>query len=716
MANGAQVTVPGTATDARRRGRRRRGLRRRRASWHPATGTTSWSYSFFPHGIGAHADQVRAIDDSGNIASTATTSFNPTGPSSIFGLARAGDAVDQRRPTRRGRHEVHGRRGRRGHRRPVLQGSRQHRHAHRARCGPPTGTLLATGTFTGETSTGWQTLTFANQIPITAGVTYVASYYAPSGHYAGDQWTMSLSDFVNSPLIAPRGPGNGGNGVYSDGAGFPDNSFHDTNYFVDVNFIPTSGAAPIVLAVTPLVDSTDVAITTTASAVFSKAINPATLSFTVKPVGGSNVAGTTTYDSATKTATFTPSASLAPETTFQATASASDTNGNPMISPRSWQFSTQLDPFVLKLFDNGAVPAKAAENDSGAVEVGVKFSSSVAGQVVGVRFFQGPGNTGTHTGSLWTTTGTRLAQVTFASGTATGWQTARFSAPVTITAGTTYVVSYFAPNGHYAANGAFFNTAYSHAPLSAPGGANGVYHYGSTSTFPADDYNSTNYWVEPMVIATDGGSTTPPPSPTPTPTPTPSPTPTGPAGVNIFTASETPTNANWNDNSAIELGVRFSSDVNGTIAGVRFYKGSSNGGVHTGSLWTASGQLLATATFVGEASSGWQTVYFSSPVAITAGTAYVASYHTNVGQYAATLNMFSSPLDRAPLHVPTGGARYMYGSSSTFPGNASDHNYWVDVVFVAASIAAPVLPGRPRPGRTASGVGCRSGRGIGGAR
>ena len=38
-----------------------------------------------------------------------------------------------------------------------------------------------------------------------------------------------------------------------------------------------------------------------------------------------------------------------------------------------------------------------------------------------------------------------------------------------------------------------------------------------------------------------------------------------------------------NDHSAVELGVRFSSDVGGTITGIRFYKGPQNTGVHTGS-------------------------------------------------------------------------------------------------------------------------------------
>ena len=675
LTNGTQITLQGTAADT---GGVVAGVEVSTdggTSWHPATGTTSWSYAFYPHGAGAAAVQVRAIDDSANIGAPATRSFPLTGPSSIFGqrapvTASTSDTSAVELGVRF-KSEADG----------VVTGVRFYKGAgntgtHTGSLWTASGTRLATVTFSGETATGWQSATFADPVAITANTVYVASYYAPSGHYAGDQWAMSSQDIVESPLTAPRGPGNGGNGVFRDGSGFPSTSFRDTNYFVDVMFLTSEFAPPVVVAVTPLVDATDVAVTSTVSAVFSKAINPATISVTVTPSGGAAVAGAVSYDSATKTVTFTPTAALASETTYAVSLTASDTLGNAMASAKTWSFATRLDPSVLKLFADGAVPAEPSANDTGGVELGVKFSSSTDGQVVGVRFYQGPGNTGTHTGSLWSSTGTLLARLTFTNGTAVGWQSARFSTPVTITAGTRYVVSYYAPNGHYAANSGFFGSTYVNAPLTVAGGSNGVYAYGAAPAFPSNSYGSTNYWVEPMVLASGGG--------TPTPTTSPAPAPTGPPGVNIFTSAESPSYANWNDSDALEVGVRFSSEVNGQITGVRFYKGPSNGGTHTGSLWTLDGQLLATATFSGESASGWQTAYFSSPVTITAGTPYVASYHTTVGQYSLSINAFASALDRAPLHVPIGGARYTYGDGGAFPNNAADHNYWVDVSFVAS--------------------------------
>ena len=78
--------------------------------------------------------------------------------------------------------------------------------------------------------------------------------------------------------------------------------------------------------------------------------------------------------------------------------------------------------------------------------------------------------------------------------------------PGGVTAGTVYVASYLAPAGHYAAYNAYFATAgVDNAPLHAlqdgVSAGNGVYAYGSTSTFPTNTWQSSNYWVD-VVFAT----------------------------------------------------------------------------------------------------------------------------------------------------------------------------------------------------------------------
>jgi hypothetical protein len=102
----------------------------------------------------------------------------------------------------------------------------------------------------------------------------------------------------------------------------------------------------------------------------------------------------------------------------------------------------------------------------------------------------------------------------------------------------------------------------------------------------------------------------------------------------LWAPTATPQTLAEPDTTGYELGVRFKSDVAGFITGIRFYKGSGNAGTHVGHLWTSAGTLLASATFTSETATGWQQVSFATPVAISANTAYVASYTDPVGRYS----------------------------------------------------------------------------------
>src|SRR6266481_6103839 len=53
----------------------------------------------------------------------------------------------------------------------------------------------------------------------------------------------------------------------------------------------------------------------------------------------------------------------------------------------------------------------------------------------------------------------------------------------------------------------------------------------------------------------------------------------------------------FNDGMSVELGLKFHSDINGTVQGVRFYKAPAEGGSHVGHLWSATGTQLAEVTF-----------------------------------------------------------------------------------------------------------------------
>ena len=82
----------------------------------------------------------------------------------------------------------------------------------------------------------------------------------------------------------------------------------------------------------------------------------------------------------------------------------------------------------------------------------------------------------------------------------------------------------------------------------------------------------------------------------------------------IWGTGATPGTSDSGSATAVEVGVKFTSDVSGFVTGIRFYKSAANTGTHVGNLWTASGTKLASATFTGETASGWQPVTFASPV------------------------------------------------------------------------------------------------------
>jgi len=136
----------------------------------------------------------------------------------------------------------------------------------------------------------------------------------------------------------------------------------------------------------------------------------------------------------------------------------------------------------------------------------------------------------------------------------------------------------------------------------------------------------------------------------------------------------------YNDGKSVELGLKFHSDINGTVQGVRFYKDPSEGGSHVGHLWSSTGTQLAEVTF-SETASGWQQATFPAPVAITAGTDYWISEFASDGNYIATTH-WPYPQDNSPLHG-TAAAYHYFGGFPDTP-SLNNANYWVDVVFQPA--------------------------------
>jgi hypothetical protein len=178
----------------------------------------------------------------------------------------------------------------------------------------------------------------------------------------------------------------------------------------------------------------------------------------------------------------------------------------------------------------------------------------------------------------------------------------------------------------------------------------------------------------------------------------------------LFPAATTPASPNDPDGSSTEIGMKFTSDVSGTVTAIRFYKGSQNTGTHIGDLWTSTGTLLGSVTFTKETTSGWQQATLATPVAISAGTTYIVSYHTDVGHYAEDDYFFTSAYNNAPLHAPISTTSspngvYGYGPAGTFPNQVwNSSNYYVDVVLSAGALTPTVVSTIPASGATGQAV------------
>ena len=154
-----------------------------------------------------------------------------------------------------------------------------------------------------------------------------------------------------------------------------------------------------------------------------------------------------------------------------------------------------------------------------------------------------------------------------------------------------------------------------------------------------------------------------------------------------------------NDTSSVELGTKFRADVNGFITGVRFYKSAAE---HRRPHRAASGPAPARCSARSPSQArappaGSRRV--SDPVAVTANTTYVVSYHSTDrattpetdGFFASRRRQRAAARARATESTVANGV-YRYGASAAFPTNTfNSENYWVDVVF-ATSTAPDTTP------------------------
>lgn len=171
----------------------------------------------------------------------------------------------------------------------------------------------------------------------------------------------------------------------------------------------------------------------------------------------------------------------------------------------------------------------------------------------------------------------------------------------------------------------------------------------------------------------------------------------------IFT-TQTPTLADLTDGVPYTLATLFTSAEDALVNGIRWYfPGTLPSGNVVGVLysWTTdvAGAEMARATFASPTAGTWNTVTFTSPVAITASTRYVAAVYTP-DRYVATIGLLNAPITNGRLTAPANdnitpahnGKFRSGGVGPTYPdgsGNGSSYFVDVDVTFASEVVSTP---------------------------
>ncbi|WP_189606172.1 DUF4082 domain-containing protein, partial [Salinimicrobium marinum] len=446
-----------------------------------------------------------------------------------------------------------------------------------------------------ETASGWQEVSFASPVPVTANTTYVISYHSSNGFYSASNFSFS-NRFENSPLTGLQSGTDGSNGLYkySGAPTFPEQSYQSSNYWVDVvfNTVPFSGnQKPQISLVSPSENTT----------------------FTMPSTIHLQAAASDSDGTLTKVEFFAGTEKL----------------GEVLSSPFQFNWTVQKGGAYI-------LTARATDNE------GSVATSSEVNILVSDPYNQPP--------SVHLTSPENQTSIP-AGGDIT------LSAEASDVNGSVYKVEFFRDNQKLGEDlGSPFTYDWDNVPA-------GTYSITARAT---DDEGATTLSASAVLQVESLGSECP---------------------CTVFKPNDSPSNPLWNDGSSLQLGMKFQALEDGVVLGARFFKQSGTTGTHTAQLYSRSGNLMAESIFENETSSGWQEVYFTSPVPITANTTYVISYHSSNGYYSSDNPYFTTPVMNGSLVGLQSGSDgpngvYRYSSTPTFPNlNFQTSNYWVDVIF-----------------------------------
>jgi uncharacterized protein YjdB len=670
--SGDLITITGTSTDAG--GAAVGGVEvslDNGSTWHRADGLENWSFSFTPSGYATIHILVRAWDDMGNleipgaVPSSNAITVSLVGPfkysvfNSSYPISEPGRFTGN--PVELGmkfRTSVSGKvTGLRYYKGPGVSG------LHIGHLWNRSGTMLAEATFTNETESGWQTVILSQPVQLNVNETYTVSYFTASGDFVRHD-PFFTQPVINGFLRGLASGEDGGNGVYAYGSSpaFPADSYNSSNYYADLIFESDDVEAPYVISINPVTGSTNNQLNISIGSVFNETLDANSVSAATVHVmdeNGNNITGSVSLVDGNKIV-FSSFADLVESTTYTVVLKGGsgpsvikDLIGNNLAADYQWQFTTgalSVPQITQQPSDINACAFSSVSLSSGASAIPtpeVKWQISrngtgpwtdIAGANMATYSFQtSPSDDGNLYRAVWINS---------------QGETVTQSALLTVSPEITGSLS--------AVNSSLCAGEHTELVLTAATGS-GPY----SLTINGENYYAINTGEPFRPITSE---------------------------TNIWPTSAFPAEQIHVDNNSIEVGVKFTANSEGVIKGIRFYKGgAANGGTHIGSLWNETGQLLARATFVNETNSGWQTVYFNTPVAVDANTTYVAScflpqgnYSKNGGYFAGSAYSTGNGLTALQNTETAANGVYKYAAGSSFPDESYDAtNYWVDVVYAA---------------------------------
>jgi hypothetical protein len=294
------------------------------------------------------------------------------------------------------------------------------------------GILLGSAMFTNETASGWQQVNFATPVKVTASTVYIASYWAPKGHFSMDMNYFAKAGVNNAPLHALQNGVDGGNGVYvhASKSNFPNVNYESSNFWVDVVYSAQATAANPQLKV-----------------------SASTLSFGSIAVGSLTTASVTLTSSGTSP--LTVSSGAVSGTGFSLTAGTFPTTLNPNSSMTlQLQFKPTATGAVTGKLTIGSNSTTGSSTAVSLTGTGAAANPELKVSATTLAFGSVATNTAT-TGSITlTSSGTSAVTVSSASVSGTGFSIVGGTFPVTLNPNqTTTVKLQFKPTTAGAATG-----------------------------------------------------------------------------------------------------------------------------------------------------------------------------------------------------------------------------------------------------------------------